>query len=781
MADIRIKDLPLATGPTAPASNDTLPIDGATTRRSTLSGIAEAVRPAASQSEAEAGVNSVKTMTPLTTKQSIASEVGDTIQAYSAALTAFTGIIPGAAGLDLIQTNTASDARNYLDILKSFNADGVTDDTANWAALRASYPEHDIDCYGRAYLVSAIPNGPVHNGWWVINNYDGLATVRIPMPKTIRATRQKVTNNKRYSAWPQDKAHTYNGVVYAPYNEGLDHTGTGGDMSVWCTRSYDSGFTYAQYERIATNATEQRYCFSAGVGKGQQLFIFRHGNTATDNRLFGRRLFERVNSVTCNVSYTNGNAAYVFDLPGTGLKAGDVVNITLFGAAIGGQSFSGDYTVTSVSSTGFTLTAAGPASGNGSASKTFRIQYTEGGLSHLTFGGLSIDAAVQAASGGVFTSPLTLFHAMEFDGANNPAMYTCGHGGGSTGVYLIKAANVLLSTRSIAFIRQISTQGVEATVARIPGSNRLVGAIRSQDVDVYPVRLWFSDDELATPAKIIDLPGGEFGEQSPVPCRVIGDYIYWFLSGKRTRDGTAGPVGLYTVRIKAANLSTSTTFADLEIIKLDEAYYSAMNVNAVGVPSFTWLPDALLLQYSTEHPPIVADYDGQPNIWQTRIGLAPNGDFDTYSTDGRDDYPVTFSAPWTDNDDIIGSITAAHGISAGAVLERGSTANGEYIKFKDGTLECWKNDLTITFNTVDTLKVDWTFPVAFSASTYASMTLPNTGASYTGAARTAFGSPYSALGTTSVEVGFNRASGAANFAAGNNVINCRARAIGRWY
>lgn len=72
MVDIRIIDLPLATGPTAPLSSDVIPIDGTSTRKATISSIGEVAVPIANQSEAEAGVDASKRMTPLTTKQSIA-------------------------------------------------------------------------------------------------------------------------------------------------------------------------------------------------------------------------------------------------------------------------------------------------------------------------------------------------------------------------------------------------------------------------------------------------------------------------------------------------------------------------------------------------------------------------------------------------------------------------------------------------------------------------------------------------------------------------------------
>lgn len=116
MADIRISELPLATGPTAPQSTDVVPLDGASTRKASLSGIADAIRPVASQADAETGVNNVKVMTALTTKQSIVSEIGDSIQAYSENLDTLSTIVAGDAGGDILSLSLADDVRDYLNV-----------------------------------------------------------------------------------------------------------------------------------------------------------------------------------------------------------------------------------------------------------------------------------------------------------------------------------------------------------------------------------------------------------------------------------------------------------------------------------------------------------------------------------------------------------------------------------------------------------------------------------------------------------------------------------------
>lgn len=55
--------------------------------------------------------------------------------------------------------------------------------------------------------------------------------------------------------------------------------------------------------------------------------------------------------------------------------------------------------------------------------------------------------------------------------------------------------------------------------------------------------------------------------------------------------------------------------------------------------------------------------------------------------------------------DIVGTVSQSGGAATGAIIERGSNANGEYVKFADGTLICWTSpsaapaDMTTTVTT----------------------------------------------------------------------------------
>lgn len=92
MADIRISALP---NEAAPSGADFVAIDLATTRKTTVTLLTEAGRPAASQAEAEAGTNPTKAMTPLTTAQAIAFQGGAQFVPGARLVTAGAGLLGG--------------------------------------------------------------------------------------------------------------------------------------------------------------------------------------------------------------------------------------------------------------------------------------------------------------------------------------------------------------------------------------------------------------------------------------------------------------------------------------------------------------------------------------------------------------------------------------------------------------------------------------------------------------------------------------------------------------
>lgn len=113
MADIRINQLPEES---VPNPLEYVAIDGETTRKSTIKKIVDAGSPIASQAEAEAGTNAEKRMTPLATKQSIASQVGVTIASQANGALASTAVQPARqliAGAGLIGGGDLSSDRTF--------------------------------------------------------------------------------------------------------------------------------------------------------------------------------------------------------------------------------------------------------------------------------------------------------------------------------------------------------------------------------------------------------------------------------------------------------------------------------------------------------------------------------------------------------------------------------------------------------------------------------------------------------------------------------------------
>ena len=64
---------------------------------------------------------------------------------------------------------------------------------------------------------------------------------------------------------------------------------------------------------------------------------------------------------------------------------------------------------------------------------------------------------------------------------------------------------------------------------------------------------------------------------------------------------------------------------------------------------------------------------------------------------------------------ILGTVSQSGGVPTGAIIERGSNANGEYVRYADGTQECWVvATLSTALNGNMLPSYNWTFPAAFS-------------------------------------------------------------------
>ena len=116
---------------------------------------------------------------------------------------------------------------------------------------------------------------------------------------------------------------------------------------------------------------------------------------------------------------------------------------------------------------------------------------------------------------------------------------------------------------------------------------------------------------------------------------------------------------------------------------------------------------------------------------------------------------------WT-GESLIGTVSQSGGLPTGAVIQRGTNANGEFTRHADGTQLCWHSLSSGTGG-----NTFWTYPASFVTAPQASATPV-----VDGAARIA---GFSALGTSSLGFSIWNLAGA-RVAATTSLV-----AVGRWY
>ena len=143
--------------------------------------------------------------------------------------------------------------------------------------------------------------------------------------------------------------------------------------------------------------------------------------------------------------------------------------------------------------------------------------------------------------------------------------------------------------------------------------------------------------------------------------------------------------------------------------------------------------------------------------------------------------------PWAKvfhSENLLGTVSQTAGAPTGAVIERGANANGEYVKFADGTLICTTSGITLVYSTADLINYTWTFPAPCVVGSFpvVSAALSPLPADYTGLARRDLCAFAQSTGTSGAVVTFTRPSGATRaFIAGDAAANVRLVVTGRWF
>ncbi len=132
---------------------------------------------------------------------------------------------------------------------------------------------------------------------------------------------------------------------------------------------------------------------------------------------------------------------------------------------------------------------------------------------------------------------------------------------------------------------------------------------------------------------------------------------------------------------------------------------------------------------------------------------------------------------------LLGPVSQSGGVPAGAVIERGSNANGDYVRFADGMLVCTKAGYSVPYNGPAILYGTWIFPAVFvtGSETVVSVLPDWASIGSTGPGRAGI-STFAAANvlTSSCQIGVTRVIGATNFSA-IDACDVYLTAIGRWF
>jgi hypothetical protein len=126
----------------------------------------------------------------------------------------------------------------------------------------------------------------------------------------------------------------------------------------------------------------------------------------------------------------------------------------------------------------------------------------------------------------------------------------------------------------------------------------------------------------------------------------------------------------------------------------------------------------------------------------------------------------------------------------GAIMEHGSNANGQFVKYADGTQVCYLNRFDLGAGTTANREATWTLPASFANAEYVVHAnlraktdgggVPDVNIDAAPTIDQLMPGVYGSKSTTAVTIRFARVSGGTNFGA-DNILYAGVTAIGRWY
>lgn len=133
---------------------------------------------------------------------------------------------------------------------------------------------------------------------------------------------------------------------------------------------------------------------------------------------------------------------------------------------------------------------------------------------------------------------------------------------------------------------------------------------------------------------------------------------------------------------------------------------------------------------------------------------------------------------------LLGTVTESGGVPTGAVIERGSNADGTFVRFADGTQIC-NHPLVLDYLNTTKMTATWTFPAAFAAASDLHLSgminISSFNSNVTGPAiADVLDIRFGTVTATSALAQMFRITGTTNFAPADS-CECRLMAVGRWF
>ncbi|WP_298958357.1 hypothetical protein [uncultured Roseibium sp.] len=560
-------------------------------------------------------------------------------------LKVFDGVPDGAITFDKL----SSTAYDFLEAFSVTTGTAAATNDSNLASLESGLPNRLIDGGKKSYPVTAARTASIYrNLFWRIADYDDGLTVDVPAPETIRVNTIRLTADRFYSSWPQDKLFPWKPkgptntnaaeVLFAPWNESGGH----GNAATHTVHMRGTAMRMGpEREHLFQRTSAGGSSWSAGEVYGQELIIEREkdsSNVTQDHHLMGRRIWENRISQGLLISTTAGSDVVDIEFTGAndgdrhGMKAGD--KFIIAGASpssVGGLSFSGTYTVASViNSAKVRLSHPG---GNASSTEiaaavtTTRFRFVEDEFSEILVdggaGAVSLGDALADYDAVNWPNQATEFHSFG-KVQDNDHIYVGIHGGSgnASGAWLVKIEDVLADA-IIADLIQLSSNVdyVEPTIFHVDANGDIYGAIRHQSNSTALKLFHYDASEDAVTTH--DFSDTDFA----VKCVMSGDYydgkLVACVNGTRgdTDTDPAGNVGAYILIWDTLADFIANGFTNVRAVEFAKHHWVAdtfagTDTSAVGVGSCCVLGNGVIaVLASSENPGTLLDEDGEPDIY----------------------------------------------------------------------------------------------------------------------------------------------------------------------